>query len=118
MTQSLNYLNTSSTGCMLTGAAVKTRVSDLLEVGSEAVHVLVVGQHSVSLRLEEVDVPDAQNSQQDGHVALQRSAAEVFVLQRETESKREISTQQLHNELFKKPRAATWFSTITLFNYC
>lgn len=59
--------------------------SDLLEVGSEAVHVLVVGQHGVSLGLEEVDVPDAQNSQQDGHVALQRSAAEVFVLQRREE---------------------------------
>lgn len=36
-------------------------VSDLLEVGSEAVHVLVIGQHGVSLSLEEVDVPDAQN---------------------------------------------------------
>lgn len=56
--------------------------SDLLEVGGEAVHVLVVGQHGVSLGLEEVDVPDAQNGQQDRHVALQGSAAEVFVLQR------------------------------------
>lgn len=57
-------------------------VSHLLEVGGEAVHVLVVGQHGVSLGLEEVDVPDAEESQQDGGVALQRGAAEVTVLQR------------------------------------
>lgn len=38
-------------------------VSDLLEVGSKAVHVLVVGQHGVSLGLEEVDVPDAQDGE-------------------------------------------------------
>lgn len=56
--------------------------ADLLEVGSEAVHVLVVGQHGVSLGLEEVDVPDAQNGQQDGQVLLQRGAAEVVVLER------------------------------------
>lgn len=62
--------------------------SDLLEVGGEAVHVLVVRQHSVSLGLEEVYVPDAQDGQQDGHVALQGSAAEVIVLER----RREVST--------------------------
>lgn len=44
-------------------------------------HVLVVGQQSVRLRLEEVDVPDAQKGQQDGNVGLQGSAAEVLVLQ-------------------------------------
>ncbi len=55
--------------------------TDLLEVCSEAVHVLVVGQHGVSLGLEEVDVPDAQKSQQDGHVLLQRGAAEMVVLE-------------------------------------
>lgn len=80
---------------------MKTRVSDLLEVGSKAVHVLVVGQHSVSLRLEEVDVPDAQNSQEDGHVALQRSAAEVFVLHRVRECERSVHNN--FSELFKKP---------------
>lgn len=55
--------------------------ADLLEVGSEAVHVLVIGQHGVCLRVEEVDVPDAQQSQQDGSVLIQRSGAEVVVLQ-------------------------------------
>lgn len=44
-------------------------------------HVLVVGQHGVGLSVEEVDVPDAQQSQQDGSVLLQRSGAEVVVLQ-------------------------------------
>ena len=56
-------------------------VSDLLEVGSEAVHVLIVGQHGVRLSVEEVDVPDAQHGQQDRRVLLQRSGAEVVVLQ-------------------------------------
>lgn len=52
-----------------------------MEVCSEAVHVLVVGKHSMVLSVKEVDVPDAQQSQQDGSVLVQRSGAEVFVLQ-------------------------------------
>lgn len=44
----------------------------------------------MSLRLEKVDVPDAQNSEQDGQVALQRSAAEVVVLQIRDEQKKEV----------------------------
>lgn len=67
--------------------------SDLLEVSGEAVHVLVVGQEGVSLRLEEVDVPDAQEGQQHGRVVLQRSAAEVIVLQ----SRAEVSGFHTHN---------------------
>lgn len=54
--------------------------TDLLEVGGEAVHVLVVRQHSVSLSVEEIDVPDAQQSQQDGSIPVQGSSTEVFVL--------------------------------------
>lgn len=65
-----------------------------MEVGGEAVHVLVVGQHGVSLRLEEVDVPDAQNGQQDGDVLIQRGAAEMVVLQRREEVKSRRSTSQ------------------------
>lgn len=60
---------------------VVTGETDLLEVCSEAVHVLVVGQHSMVLSMKEVDVPDAQQSQQDGSVLVQRSRAEVVVLQ-------------------------------------
>jgi len=45
------------------------------------VHVLVVGQDGVGLGVEEVDVPDAQQRQQDGRVALQGSGAEVVVLE-------------------------------------
>lgn len=66
-------------------------LSDLLEVGGEAVHVLVVGQHHVSLGLEEVDVQDAQDGQQDGQVALQGSAAEVVVLGRRRGQRQNIS---------------------------
>lgn len=75
---------TSPTGSGGTGG----RDPDLLEVGGEAVHVLVVGQQRLGLRLEEVDVPDAQKGQQDGHVGLQGSAAEVLVLQRAAETVR------------------------------
>ena len=44
-------------------------------------HVLVVGQHGVGFGVEEVDVPDAQQCQQDGSVLIQWSGAEVVVLQ-------------------------------------
>lgn len=53
----------------------------LLEVSGEAVHVLVVRQHGVGLGLEEVDVPDTQNSQQNRDVLIQRGAAEMVVLE-------------------------------------
>ena len=56
--------------------------TDLLEVGGEAVHVLVVGQYGVGLGVEEVDVPDAQQRQQNGSVLVQGSGAEVVVLWR------------------------------------
>lgn len=55
--------------------------TDLLEVCSEAVHVLVVGQHGVSLSVEEVDVPDSQQGQKDRSIPIQRSSTEVVVLQ-------------------------------------
>lgn len=35
----------------------------LLEIGSKAVHVLVIGQHGVRLTPKAVDVPDTQQSQ-------------------------------------------------------
>ena len=54
-------------------------------------HVLVVGQHHVSLGLEEVDVQDAQDGQQDGQVALQGSAAEVVVLEKRRGQRQNIS---------------------------
>lgn len=52
-----------------------------MEVGSEAMHVLVIGQHGMSLGMEEVDVPDAKQSQQDWSVLIQRSGTEVVVLE-------------------------------------
>lgn len=68
-------------------------------------HVLVVGQQGVCLRLEEVDVPDAQKGQQHGHVCLQRSAAEVLVLQRpahdSTETPRTTQITPMKEFLFK-----------------
>ena len=56
--------------------------TDLLEVGGEAVHVLVIGQYGVGLGVEEVDVPDAQQRQQNRSVLVQGSGAEVVVLRR------------------------------------
>lgn len=54
--------------------------TDLLEVGSETVHILVIGQHGLGLSVEKVDVPNAQQSQQDGSVLIQGSSTEVLVL--------------------------------------
>lgn len=42
--------------------------------------VLVIWQHGVRLTPKEVDVPDTQQSQQDGCVLLQGCRAEVLVL--------------------------------------
>ena len=42
--------------------------------------VLVVGQHGMRLTPKAVDVPDAQQSQQDGGILLQGRRAEVLVL--------------------------------------
>lgn len=52
---------------------------ELLEVGGEAVEVLVERSNKVSLGTEEVAVPDAQQTTKDGDVLLQGSLTEVLV---------------------------------------
>ncbi len=51
----------------------------LLQVGGEALQVLLVGQHGDRLRAEEVGVPDGEQAQQHRQVALERRGAEVLV---------------------------------------
>ena len=51
----------------------------LLEIRGEALQVLVVGEHRDRLRAEEVRVPDRQQAEQDGQVALERHRAKVLV---------------------------------------
>lgn len=51
----------------------------LLEVGSEAVHVLVVRQDAVGLCLVAVDVEDAEHRQDDGNILFQRRLLEMVV---------------------------------------
>ena len=51
----------------------------LLEVGREALQVLLVGQDRDGLRAEEVVVPDAEQAHQHRQVALERRGAEVLV---------------------------------------
>ena len=51
----------------------------LLQVGREALQVLLVGQHRDRLRAEEVVVPDAEQPHQHRQVALERRGAEVLV---------------------------------------
>lgn len=46
-------------------------------------HVLVIRQHGVGLGLEEVDVPDTQQSQEHGCVLLHRGCFEMVVLQKQ-----------------------------------
>lgn len=52
---------------------------ELLEVGGEAVEVLVEGRDKVSLRAEEVAVPDGEKTTNDGNVLFERSFSEVLV---------------------------------------
>ena len=52
---------------------------DLLEVGGEAVQVLVVGQDGDGLGAEEVGVPDGEQAEEDGQIFLERRGAEVLV---------------------------------------
>lgn len=51
----------------------------LLEIGREAVEVLVEGSNEVSLGTEEVVVPDAQETTDNGDVVLERGLLEVLV---------------------------------------
>src|SRR5262245_30417151 len=51
----------------------------LLEIGREALKVLVVRQHGDRLRAEEIVVPDAEETHQHRQVARERRAAEMFV---------------------------------------
>lgn len=52
----------------------------LLEVGSKAVHVLVVGQKGMGFTSIAVYIPDPQHGQQNRHVFLQRGSVEVIIL--------------------------------------
>ncbi len=51
----------------------------LLEVIGELVHVLIVRQDGLGLSTEEVDVPDADQSQQGRQVLLERGVLEVEI---------------------------------------
>ncbi len=51
----------------------------LLEVGREAVHILVIRQNRFGFGTEEVVVPDTDQRQQHRQVFLSRSGGEVFV---------------------------------------
>jgi hypothetical protein len=63
-----------------TGDGLSVRLhGELLEVSREAVQVLVEGRNKVSLSTEEVGVPDAQKTTEDGDVLLEGSLLEVLV---------------------------------------
>ena len=51
----------------------------LLEIGREALQILIVGQHRDGLRAEKVVVPDAEKAHEHRQVALERRGAEVLV---------------------------------------
>ena len=52
---------------------------ELLEVGGEALEVLLVGQHGDGLRVEEVGVPEGEQAEQHGQILLERGSPEVDV---------------------------------------
>jgi len=51
----------------------------LLQIGRQAMQMLVIGQDRMRRRAHEIAVPDSDQRQHDGHVLAQRSAAEMFV---------------------------------------
>ena len=51
----------------------------LLQVGGQAAQGLIVGQHGMARRAQEIRVPHAEQGQDDRHVGLQGGAQEVFV---------------------------------------
>ena len=51
----------------------------LLQIGREAVQILVVRQHGIGSCAEEVTIPDAEQSHQHRNVFIKRSGAEMFV---------------------------------------
>ena len=51
----------------------------LLEVGGEALKVLLVGQHGHCLGVEEIIVPDREQPHQHRQVFLERRCAEMFI---------------------------------------
>ena len=51
----------------------------LLEVGREALEILLVGEHGDALGTEEVIVPDGEEAEEDGEVLLKRRRAEMLV---------------------------------------
>src|SRR5215470_7184296 len=55
----------------------------LLEIGREALQVLIVGQHRGGLRAEEVVVPDAEKAHEHRQVAVKRRGPEMLVYRME-----------------------------------
>src|SRR5262245_30760841 len=51
----------------------------LLQVGGETFHVMLVRQYRNRLRSEEIVVPEGQKTHQDRQVAFERRCPEVFV---------------------------------------
>src|SRR6185437_5685893 len=52
---------------------------ELLEVCGKTLEVLFVGQDGDGLRIEEVGIPDGEQSEQDGEISLVGRSAEVLV---------------------------------------
>ncbi len=51
----------------------------MLEIGREALEVLLVGQNGYSLRAEEIGVPDAEKAHDYGKIALEGGGAEMLI---------------------------------------
>lgn len=58
--------------------AVRLHIA-LLEVGREAVHVLIVGEDGVDLGIEKVDVPDAEDGKDNRQVLVEGGVDKVLV---------------------------------------
>src|SRR5260370_38065710 len=51
----------------------------LLQIGGEALQILIVRQHGQGLGAEEIFVPDTEQTHQNGEVSLEQTGAEMHV---------------------------------------
>jgi len=51
----------------------------LLEIGWEAMHVLIVWENSLGLRAKKVVIPDTKQAENDGDVLVERRGLEMMV---------------------------------------
>ncbi len=85
LTVGAGFTPINRTSFIVDGSAIESDVlavalhGELLEIGREALEVLLVGQNGYSLRAEEIGVPDTEKSHEYGKIALEGGGAEMLI---------------------------------------